>query len=213
MLDDGLIDRLVKDLKPVRPRNAKIDALIIVMLCGLELALYLGMGNLRPDMPMAMHSASFWWKLGSVGLIAVTSGTIAILSFNPTISPRRGLRWLALLIVLCLIAGWFVDAAQGSLETLINRLNWWDGLHCVYKMVSLSIPPIVALGLLMRRGAATDSAGTALAVGVASAAWGAFVFVFACPYDDPLYIVVWYIVGCGLVTLAARLLLPLIVRW
>jgi hypothetical protein len=27
--------------------------------------------------------------------------------------------------------------------------------------------------------------GTALAAGVSSAAWGAFVFVFACPSDDP----------------------------
>jgi Negative regulator of sigma F len=40
---------------------------------------------------------------------------------------------------------------------------------------------------LIRRGASTDRAGTALAAGLASAAWGAFVFVFACPSDDPLY--------------------------
>jgi hypothetical protein len=39
------------------------------------------------------------------------------------------------------------------------------------------------------------------------------VFVFACPHDDPLYVAVWYTVGCGLVTLVARLLLPLLTRW
>jgi hypothetical protein len=65
----------------------------------------------------------------------------------------------------------------------------------------------------MRRGAPTDTAGTSLAVGIAAAAWGAFVFVFACPFDDPLYIAVWYTVGCGLVTILARLLLPRLVRW
>jgi hypothetical protein len=77
----------------------------------------------------------------------------------------------------------------------------------------LSLPAVIGLGLLMRRGAPTDTGGTSLAVGITAAAWGAFVFVFACPYDDPLYIVVWYSVGCGLVTLLARLALPHLTRW
>jgi hypothetical protein len=50
---------------------------------------------------------------------------------------------------------------------------------------ALSIPPAVALGVLVRGGAPTDRAGTAFAAGLSSAAWGAFVFVFACPSDDP----------------------------
>lgn len=54
---------------------------------------------------------------------------------------------------------------------------------------------------------------TPLLTGLAAAARGAFVFVFACPFDDPLYIVVWYGVGYGLVTVASRLLLPRLVRW
>ena len=52
---------------------------------------------------------------------------------------------------------------------------------------ALSIPPAVARGVLVRGGAPTDRAGTALAAGLSSAAWGAFVFVFACPSDAPLH--------------------------
>ncbi len=79
--------------------------------------------------------------------------------------------------------------------------------------MALSLPPLLGLGLLMRGGAASEPRATSLAVGIAASAWGAFVFAFACPYDDPFYIVVWYMAGCGLVTLAARLLLPLLTRW
>jgi hypothetical protein len=39
------------------------------------------------------------------------------------------------------------------------------------------------------------------------------VFVFACPFNDPLYIAVWYTVGCGIVTLFSRAILPRIARW
>jgi hypothetical protein len=67
--------------------------------------------------------------------------------------------------------------------------------------------------LLMRRGAPTDTRGTSLLVGLAAAAWGAFVFVFACPFNDPLYIAVWYSVGCGTVTLLSRFVLPRLAHW
>jgi hypothetical protein len=84
---------------------------------------------------------------------------------------------------------------------------------CVCRLAVLSVPAIIGFGILMRRGAPTDLAGTSLAVGIGAAAWGAFVFVFSCPYDDPLYTAVWFSVGCGLVTAVARLLLPPLMRW
>jgi hypothetical protein len=183
------------------------------MLCAIELGLFLGLGMMRPDMPIAMELPSFWWKLGSLGVIALVGASVAIVSFNPVETPRHGLRWLVAIIAFCLATGWAIDASVDGLPALVIRLNWRGGLVCVYEMVILSIPAVIALGLLIRRGAPTDMGGTSLAAGIAAAAWGAFVFVFACPYDDPLYIAVWYAVGCGLVAAIARLVLPRFTRW
>jgi hypothetical protein len=80
-------------------------------------------------------------------------------------------------------------------------------------MVVLSVPAVIALSILIRRGAPTDRSGTALAASLASAAWGAFVFVFACPSDDPLYIAVWYTASCAIVTLTARAIVLRLTRW
>jgi hypothetical protein len=210
---DPLIDRLASELKPVRRRTAWSDALALLVLCAIELGLFVVMGMARSDMPMAMHLPSFWWKLGSLGLIGLVSGTVAIMSLDPVRSPRRGLRWIVALIALCLASGWLLDASRDGFSTLIDRLDWRNGLQCVYEMAVLSVPAVIGLGLLMRRGAPTDHAGTALAAGLAAAAWGAFVFVFACPFDDPLYVAVWYSIGCGVVTLFARFTLPRLTRW
>lgn len=207
------VDHLVSDLKPVRRRSVAADALALGIICAGELALFLGLGWMRRDMPVAMQQPSFWWKLTSLGLIAAVGGAVAIYSFDPVESPRRGMRRLVATIALCLAAGWGFGADRDGIPALSVRLNWHEGLQCVCKMVLLSLPAVVGLGLLMRRGAPTDAGGTAVAVGVAAAAWGAFVFVFECPYDDPLYIAVWYAVGCGLVTLFARLVLPPLTRW
>lgn len=213
MPSDPFMNRLVADLKPVRRRSAAGDAALLALAGAAELALFLSLGFMRPDMPVAMEQPSFWWKFGSLGIITLLSAAIAVLSFNPVVSPRRSLRWLTALIAASLAAGWLVDAAQAGLPALLERLRWQDGLGCMAKMVALSAPAVVAFGLLMRRGAATDTAGAALASGIAAAAWGAFVFVFACPFDDPLYIAVWYAAGCGLVTGLARLALPRLTGW
>lgn len=213
MQTDRLIERLTRELKPVRPRRAWRDAVSLLVLGGVELGFVLAFGRMRPDMPMAMHLPSFWWKLVSLCLIALVSGAVAILSLDPIRSPRHGLRWVFVLIALSLAIGWGLDAARDGYAALLTRLDWRDGLQCFCKMVALSVPAVIALGLLMRRGAPTDQGGTALAAGFAAAAWGAFVFVFACPFDDPFYVFVWYSLGCSTVTLFARIALPHLTRW
>jgi len=213
MSSDLLIGRLAQDLKPVRRRRPLVDGAILASVAMVELVLLLAFGFMRADMPKAMDMPSFWWKFISLGLIALTSGAVAVLSLDPTRSPRRGLRWTIGLIVLALAAGLLIDAARDGFAALLTRLDWPNGIRCFAKMVVLSIPAVIGLGVLMRRGAPTDRAGTALASGLAAAALGAFVFVFACPFDDPFYVMVWYSLGCGTVTLLGRLLLPRLTRW
>jgi hypothetical protein len=213
MRTESLVDRLSQDLRPVRRRSLVREALLLLLLGAVELASFLGMGFMRPDMPVAMEAPSFWWKLTSTGLIAVLGAGVAILSADPARSPRRGLRWILACTVAILASFWLIDAAGNGVADLVRRLDWPQGLQCVWQMIVLSIPPAVALGVLIRRAAPTDRSGTALAAGLSSAAWGAFVFVFACPVDDPLYIAVWYTVGCSIVTLLGRTILIRLSRW
>jgi hypothetical protein len=210
---DALISRLTEDLKPVRRRRAGIDTLIIALVCAVELTAFFALGAARPDIPAMMHQSTFWWRLASLGLIAGISCGVAFMSFNPAYSPKRGIRWLAFIVCVCLTLGLYIGAGPDSAAALIRRLDWTNGLQCTAKIVLLSIPPAIGLGALMRRAAPTDRTGTALLVGLAAAAWGGFIFVFACPFDDPLYIVFWYSVGCGTTTLLSRLILPRLTNW
>jgi hypothetical protein len=213
MTFESLIDRLSRDLKPVRPRRLSRDIAVIAAICVAEIIVFFALGAALPDMPMRMRQPTFWWRLVSLGVIAVTSGIPAILSFSPTYSPRRGLRWVLLVIAVCLAAGLCISAGPDDVESLLRRIDWTNGIQCAGKMIALSIPPVLGLGALMRRGASTERKRTALLVGIAGAAWGAFVFVFACPFNDPLYIVVWYSIGCGTVVLVSRAILPRLGRW
>lgn len=213
MRTEALVDRLSQNLRPVRRRNTVRETLILLLLAIVEIAAFLGMGFMRPDMRVAMGAPSFWWKLTSMGLIASLGAGVAILSVDPVRSPRRGLRWILVSIIVIFASGWLVDAAGNGLAHLARRLDWTQGLQCVWKMMALSVPPAIALGVLVLGGAPTDREGTALAAGLSSAAWGAFIFVFACPSDDPLYIAVWYTVACAIVTIISRTVLIRLSRW
>ncbi len=213
MRTESLIERLSQNLRPVRPRSIKRDALILLLLAIVEVVAFLGMGFMRPDMPRAMEVPSFWWKLASMGVIAVLGAAAAIVSADPVRSPRPGLRWILVCVIAIFASGWLIDAAGDGFGELARRLDWTHGVQCVWMMVVLSIPPAIALGTLIRRGAPTDRSGTALAAGLSAAGWGAFVFVFACPSDDPLYIAVWYTLGCSIVTVLGRAMLLWLSRW
>ena len=213
MRTEALVEALSRDLKPIRPRSALRDAIILCVVGVVELAALFGAGFVRPDMHHAMNSPSFWWKMASMGVITVSGVTVAVLSADPTRSSRAGLRWLTICIAAIFATGWLIDSMHDGFGELLKRLDWTMGIQCTWKMVVLSVPSVVALGILIRRGAPTDRFGTSLAAALGSAAWGAFIFVFACPSDDALYIAVWYSVGCGIVTLVGRSILAELFRW
>ncbi len=217
MRTEMVIDQLVAGLQPVRHRTARRDALVLcalllLVLCA-ELAIMAATGALRPDMPEAVAKASFWWKLVSLGIMTVLGGGATLLSLDPADSPRRSLRWMLPAAAACLAAGWLLDVSHEGWPVLLQRLDWRSGLDCTEQIALLSLPAAVAIVLMMRRGAPTDTKASAWAAGLAAAGWGAFAFVFSCPYDDPLYVVVWYALGCTVVATTIRLLLPILTRW
>ena len=210
---DALIEELAEDLVPVRSRRLWVDISIMALVGVIELALLFALGFAHLDMHRMLMQPTLGWRLASLGLISLMSGFLAIRSFDPTYSAKGSLQRLALLIAICLVYGMVMGGGMPSGTSMIHRLDWTSGVQCASKIVLLSVPPLIALAVLGRRGAPTDMRRTPLLIGLAAATWGAFVFVFACPFNGPTYIVVWYGVGCGIVTLASRILLPHFVRW
>lgn len=210
---ESLIDELTEDLTPVRPRRFWADLLVLALIAAVELALLFALGIAHLDLERLATQPTMGWRLVSLGVIALMSGFLAVRSFDPAYSAKDALRWLAVIVALCLAYGLVMNGPPAGTASLLQRLDWRSGIQCASKIVLLSLPPLAALALLCRRGAPTDLRRTPLLSGLAAAAWGAFVFVFACPFNDPLYIVVWYGIACGLVTLAARLMMPRIARW
>lgn len=208
MSHDRLIAELSSQLAPVRRRSMAREAVWLVGLGALQLAVFLNSGLMRPDMGDAAGHPFMWWKLGGLALLVAVSILTAVRSFSPVASPRRGLIFLTGAIGLIAMLGAVVSPGGAVATTLAGRLAPMHGLLCATSIAVLALPMLAMLTYLMRNGASAHTESSALAVGLAGGSWGAFVFAFCCPVNDPLYIVVWYALGCAAVTLPARLILP-----
>lgn len=208
MSSESLIANLSSDLAPVQRRSMVREGGLVLALGAVELALFLGMGVIRPDMSHMAGSPYLMWRVGSLGLLAVVACVLAIQSFSPTARPRRGLMLACVLAVAAIVVGAFVTPDGANERALLDRIDPARGMLCAVSIFVLSLPIVALLGALMRRAAPTQPRLSALASGIAAGACGAFVFAFCCPFNDPLYVVVWYSVGCAAVAAAARWRLP-----
>jgi len=208
MSSDDLILNLSTDLAPVRRRRMPREAALLIALGAAELALLVGAGLMRPDMGRMIASPYMVWKLGSLAVLALIGGTVAIRSFSPTTRPLRGLTLALAAAVAAMIAGPFMTPGGEAGLTILERLAPAHGLVCATSIIVLSLPIMALLGMLMRRGAPAHPRQSALAAGLAAGTCGAFVFAFCCPVNDPLYVIVWYCAGCATVAATARWLLP-----
>lgn len=208
MLNESLIADLSSNLAPVQRRSLLREGGLVLALSAAELMLFLGLGVMRPDMSHMAGSPFLMWRVGSLGLLAVIACVLAIRSFSPTAQPRRGLTLACALAVAAIVGGVFVTPDGASEQALLDRINPASGIVCATSIFVLSLPIVALLGALMRRAAPTQPRLSALASGIAASACGAFVFAFCCPFNDPLYVVVWYTIGCAAVTAVARWCLP-----
>jgi hypothetical protein len=208
MSNESLIAELSSGLAPVQRRNMLREGGMVLALGALELALFLAFGVMRPDMQHMSGSPFLMWRVGSLGILAAAACVLAIRSYSPTAQPRRGVILVCALAVAAIAAGALVAPEDVSSRTLLERIAPASGMLCAASIFVLSLPIMALLGTLMQRAAPTQPRPSALASGIAAGTCGAFVFAFCCPFNDPLYVVVWYSVGCATVAAAARWRLP-----
>lgn len=213
MSSEAIIDQLVEDLAPVRPRRAWRDAAVLIAVALFEAVLVALIARPRGDLAAAIATPMFWWKMGSCLAIAVAGAAALVLALDPVESPRRGRR----LMLGAAFAAAAVGAAAAAIvalpDPLMRRIDMPEGMLCLRDVLILSAPMLLAVVLLARRAAPTRPRAAATAAGVAAAGWATFVFAWTCPHSDPLYVLVWYGLAVVIVTGLARWGLPRLLRW
>lgn len=201
MKTDDLIEALVEDraVRSPRPRPATILALLVgAVAAGIVFMLSL---HPRPDIVQAAGTYRFLLKAVLALILATSAISLALYFVQPEAVSRRRL-WLIAAVPVLLAA-----AAVGEL-IVMPEATWMPGMmginpvFCVFMIALLSLGPLLAFLAALRYGAPSDPGLAGALAGLASGGIGAAVFVIHCPNDSPLFVIVWYSLAIGFVTLA-----------
>jgi hypothetical protein len=213
VVNDDFLDRLAAEAAPVRRVDARWFAAMVLAATAVS-ALIIGVGSgVRPDLPAVLATPVFLWKVGAMALVALVSLPLLAAAGRPGAGGQRLLPLAVALgtglLGLPLIGAVMTQPAELSMQ----GLDMDRGLGCLKWTVAASVPVWLASLAWLRRSAPTNLARAAWAAGIASASVAATLFVMHCPYDDIVYVSLWYGGSVAFVAGVTRLLLPPLIRW
>lgn len=209
---DSLIDTLVADLTPVRPRRPAAGALLVTAAAAATALAVIAANGLAGNPWQSAASPLFLLANGLLLMLGIAASASTIAMANPRVGSRHtGARWAMLM------AGVFPAAAVVMLA--IHRaeashlLAAAEGWHCFAEGTLASLLTGGTLLFWLRRGAPVSPGIAGLHLGVGSTALGSAIYGISCPVDTIYHLGIWHALPVVLGGLAGRLLIPKVLRW
>jgi hypothetical protein len=209
---DDLISSLVADQGHKPGRTGQLLAVLLPLSLIVSLFVFMVELRMREDFLTALGSWRYVFKFltgGSIGLF----GLVLLLEMaRPEQSPRRVLRWLPLALAPLMISV--------AMEFMMLPMDQWAAsamgfypLYCLTLVPLISLAPLVAGLVAMRRGAPQSPLTAGAVAGFAAGGIGAFIYSIHCDNDSPFYVAIWYLGAILIVTLLGALLGRSVLRW
>ncbi|MCC8955385.1 DUF1109 family protein [Bradyrhizobium sp. Pear77] len=175
------------------------------------IAFFVGIG-FRPDILFAMGTSRFLVKF-AVTLPLVFAATAAMLrAAQPGTS--FGVRgWALAISPLVLVLAVLIEIVTVPPPFWGSRMVGTHALNCLTLIPLLSIGPLACFLLALREGAPTRPGLAGAIAGLAASGIAATFYATNCTDDSPLFVVIWYPLAVGFVTLIGFLSGRRFLRW
>jgi hypothetical protein len=214
MRTDELINTLVTD-HAGRPAPKSVGhGLVLAIIGGLAIssALFSLTLRVRPDILSALSTWRFDLKLSANLVLLIAAAWVALRLTSPTTTPLSAMRAL-LVPALLLLAAVMYELVTVPASEWPSRAIGVNGVMCLVSIICLSVLPLTATIYALRQGAPTSPAIMGAMGGLLAGGSGATVFAMHCTNDSPLFVVIWYILAIGLVSMFGLLVGRHALRW
>lgn len=213
MKTDDLIARLAGQAGgPVQAPMAQLAARAILFGMVISAVVFAVVLGPRPDLAEAARHPVTLAKTVLPLLLGALGVPLAVRAARPGAAPglAGGIIWLLPVTALALFV-WSV-ATTPSADWMIT-LRGHSIPVCLPMIVVLSLPVLVFLFRALRQGAPENPGRCGALAGLAAAGFATTLYSLFCNEDAPLFYVVWYGVGIGIVTLAGYQAGKRFLRW
>jgi hypothetical protein len=194
------LQMLVDDLQPVRPMNwrrAMIAPLVLAAIC---MVLIGTLAGFRADL-----------MAGNPHPIFLLRGGLLLLLASPGVG-NHGHGWkIALAAALLVPFAALVLTLTGQPVDAFAYAR--SGMECLGYSMATAIVTATPMVLWLRKGAPVSPERAGWLTGLAAGGLGAFAYGFHCPFNSLVYIGIWYGLAVAVSAVAARLIVPRLIRW
>lgn len=208
-------DDLIKLLSEDAPVKFRLSQVVPGLLCvgGLfSLLLLLVTVGLRPDMSTALFTPRVAAKIVTTLMLALLACRLILPVGRPGAPVAGHLKALLLPVGLLLLA----LVTEAAVTPVADWKGLWIGAHplfCLFFIPVLSVAPLGAVLIALRRGAPDDPGLAGAAAGLAAGTMAAAVYAWHCTDDSPFFVASWYGLAILLVTVAGYGLGQRLLRW
>ena len=212
MKTDDLINSLLAEQGRPPARAQQILAVALPLSLIVSLLVFVVELRMRPDFLTALGTWRYLFKFATAGSIALFGLVLLLEMARPEQSVRRALLWLPLALGPLVLSVAMEFMMLPASEWGASAIGFYP-LYCLCLVPTISLAPMVAGLIAMRRGAPRSPTVAGAAAGFAAGGIGAFIYSMHCDNDSPFYVAIWYLGAIAIVTLVGALLGRRVLRW
>jgi hypothetical protein len=163
--------------------------------------------GIRPDFADMAVRMPFGFKLAYTGSLVVGTSVVALYAATPGASATALYALLPAVIVLAL--GVLFDPTGFPIMGRTNTAV----VFCVSSILFLSLPAMILMLVVMRKGAPTQPLFAGAVVGMLSASVGAMAYTLACKNDGTAFVAIWYTAACAIMAFIGAVAGHRVLRW
>lgn len=205
------IAQLVDDLEPVRPLAAGRGLAAIAAAFLVAISVLILWFGLRADLMAGSPHPMFLIRGGLLLLLGGGCGWAVVRMANPGVG-GQGQAWkMAIAAAALLPLAGLVLALAG--QTDVAMANVRSGLDCLIYSSMSALGAALPMLWWLRHGAPTSPTRAGWLTGVAAGGLGAFVYGLHCPFNDAVYVGLYYSLSVAVSAVIGRLVVPPLIRW
>jgi hypothetical protein len=191
-------------------RSASLrSALAVTGVASLACALLLVFSviGIRQDFAEMAVRMPFGFKLAYTGALVVGASVVALYAATPGAS-ATALYALSPAVILSALGVIFDPTAfpiMGRTDTAVAS--------CVGAILFLSLPAMILIFVVMRKGAPTQPLFAGAVIGLLSASVGAMAYTLACKNDGTAFVAIWYGAACAIMAAIGAVVGHRVLRW
>jgi hypothetical protein len=205
------IASLVDDLEPVSPVSQRIPLALSAAIMVAATTLIVWLQGMRADVLAGRPDEMFLIRSGVLLLLGGATAHAVTSMASPAVGRSQNGWQMALAAAAVFPLSAMIVASTGDVGPALNAME--SGIRCMLYSLLAGISTAVPMVLWLRKGAPTSPERAGWLTGVAAGGMGAFAYNLHCPFNNVVYIGLWY--GLSLLVCAGlgRLVVPRLIRW